>query len=78
MDINIKASSTKLSSYGDCFNIGTGNNISINELASWISDKIEYTERKSGELKHSCADIAKTCRVFEWKATRTLKDFLKK
>jgi len=78
VDINIKASSTELSSYGDCYNVGTGNDISINQLASWISDKIEYTEGKSGELKHSCADISKTCCIFGWKTTRTLKDFLKK
>jgi nucleoside-diphosphate-sugar epimerase len=75
VDINIKASSTELSSYGDCYNVGTGNDISINQLASWISDKIEYTEEKKGELKHSCADISKTCCIFGWKAKRELKFF---
>ncbi len=76
VDINIKASTTELNSYGDYYNVGTGEAISINNLASWISDKIEYTEGKIGELKHSCADITKTCYTFGWKSNRKLKSFL--
>lgn len=78
VDINIKASVTNLDSYGDYYNVGTGNAISINTLASYISDKINYTEGKRGELKHSCADVTKTCYTFGWKANGNLKKFLKK
>ena len=77
VDINIKASTTTLNSYGDYYNVGTGKATSINELASFISDKIEYTKGKIGELKHSCADITKTYYAFDgWTAQRKLKDFL--
>ena len=76
VDINIKSSEIDLKSYGDAYNVGTGEPISINELASLISNKVEYFKNKIGELKHSCADITKTSYTFGWSAERNLKDFL--
>lgn len=76
VDINIKASITDLNLYGDYYNVGTGNSISINDLASWISDKIEYTEGKNGELKHSCANILKTYNTFGWLPKFKIKKWL--
>ena len=55
------------------FNIGTGNSISLNELASLmikISGKplqVQYNDPLDGDIKLSKADISLATRTFDWK-----------
>lgn len=76
VDINIKASLNNLETYGNVYNIGTGQPISILDLSSLISKNIEFREQKKGELKHSCADISKTIATFNWKPSVKIENWL--
>jgi len=53
-------------SAGEVFNIGSGEAVSINQLAEILAEAMEkrhlkpsYAEPRVGEIKHSCADISK-------------------
>jgi len=74
--MNIIASESKLETYGDVYNIGTGKSISILKLASLISSNIQFMQPKIGELKHSCADINKVIKNFAWKSTISIENWL--
>lgn len=63
---NILASKTDLDTYGEVFNIGTGEGISIQEIADLISDyQIKIPERV-GEVLHSKANIDKVKKILGW------------
>ena len=55
------------------FNIGTGNSISIKELASLMikisgkSLQVQYDKPLDGDIKLSKADVSLTTRTFDWK-----------
>jgi len=76
-DINILASLKELPSYGNIYNVGTSKSISINYLASLISNKIEYSSLKIGELKYSCCDNIKTLNTFDWSPKEKVENWLK-
>jgi len=76
VDINIKASRTCLNEYGEVFNVGTGKSISIEKLASLISNDIKFTEQKKAELKNSCANIDKTKDHLDWTAKILIQEWL--
>jgi len=65
---------------GDVYNIGTGNFISVNELAKLIlkssNKKIEIKHRDQGkdEIKHSVADITLAKNELEFIAKQKLQD----
>ncbi|WP_086313926.1 NAD-dependent epimerase/dehydratase [Enterococcus sp. 7F3_DIV0205] len=56
---------TSQDSLGEVYNIGTGEAIDLNKLVSTINDLLEvdlpicYEEERSGDIKHSLADISK-------------------
>lgn len=54
---------------GGCqtFNVGTGTNTSIIELAKMISPEIEFGPRRSGDAKDTLADIAPTTAALGWR-----------
>jgi len=62
---------------GEMFNIGTGKNYSINELADIISgDKIYIPERK-GESRVTLANRSKAENILGWFPKRNLEEYLK-
>jgi len=76
VDINIKVSETNLIDYQQPYNVGTGQHISIKQLASLISDKIEYTHSKVGELKYSCANVSKLQNILSWKSAYGIQEWI--
>jgi len=48
----------------EIFNLGTGNSISINDVAKQFSNNIIYKEARK-ELRHSCADVSKISRFLQ-------------
>ena len=51
----------------EIFNLGTGVNFSINEIANLFEDsKIEYVPKRPGEAEITLADISKTLNMTEW------------
>jgi UDP-glucose 4-epimerase len=63
--------------YGEVFNVGTGTNHSVLELAAMISDNTKMIEPRQGEAYITLANIDKTKKVFGWKPTKNLEDYIK-
>jgi UDP-glucose 4-epimerase len=62
---------------GEIFNLGTGTNYSINELALMFKDDIEYIPKRPGEAWITLADIEKTTSKLNWLPSAKLKDYVK-
>ena len=52
---------------GEVFNVGSGKNYSIQEIADCISDNQVYIEKRTGEMETTFADITKIGEVIGWK-----------
>lgn len=65
------------------YNVGTGNSISVLKLAQTVAqltsapDEIEFKTERAGDIKHSCADVAKITAA-GFKAEMPFKDGLAK
>ena len=56
------------------FNIGTGKNYSINEIADLIGGERTYISSRSGEARETMADISKATQILGWSPTHSLKE----
>lgn len=63
--------------YGEVFNVGSGTNHSVLELAAMISDKTKFIEPRKGEAYITLADTAKIQKIFGWSSTRKLEDYVR-
>ena len=63
--------------YGEVFNVGTGVNYSILELAKMISDDIKMVEPRVGEAYITLANNQKLRDTFGWSPTRTIEEYIK-
>ena len=61
---------------GQVFNLGTGKNYSINELARMFGDDIQYIPRRPGEAKNTLADISKTSEATGWEPKVDIKGYV--
>lgn len=59
----------------DTFNVGTGTNYSVNELAALISDKTVNIGDRIGEARETLADNTKL-KSMGWKPTKDIKDYI--
>ena len=69
---------------GEIFNVGTGTRTTINELARMIIEASRkrslrpiHTRPRPGDVRHSCADIAKARRMLRYSPTVALEDYVK-
>lgn len=62
--------------YGQVYNVGTGKNYSINEVAAFISDNVEYVSPRIGENRITLADNSKIKKVFGWEPKVNLKEWI--
>ena len=78
IDANIKAALNDIDKkfYGQVFNVGSGENISINEIANMIDNNIEYIPPREGEARITLANIKKIKEVFDWSPNMHLKDWV--
>jgi len=71
----------ELASRGDwlaeVFNLGTGTNHSINELAEMFEHEVKYIPARPGEARNTLADITKTTKLLEWKPTQDIREYIK-
>ena len=51
---------------GEVFNVGSGKNYSIKEIADCISDNQVYIDKRDGEMETTLADISKIGSVIGW------------
>lgn len=63
--------------YGEIFNVGTGKNHSVLELAAMISDNTKMIQPRLGEAYITLADNSKLRDVFGWKPTKDLEIYIK-
>lgn len=61
---------------GTPFNIGSGENISVLEIAESISNKIVFVPKREGEMKETLADISKAKKVLGWQPEISLSSYL--
>ena len=77
VNANILASTSKKIGSGEVINIGSGKNISINELADMFGAEKKYM-KPVNEPFANLADISKAKELLKWKPTMTLKDWIRK
>jgi len=58
------------------FNLGSGKNYSINEVAKIFGGETTYIPKRPGEAAVTLADIKFTKQMLEWKPTMKLKDYI--
>ena len=63
--------------YGEVYNVGSGKNYSVNEIASWISDKQVHLPERVGEVRVSLANIDKIKNVFGWEPKVDLEEWVR-
>jgi nucleoside-diphosphate-sugar epimerase len=61
---------------GEIFNVGTGENVSVVELARGVSEDIEFVPSRPGEAKETLADNTKI-KSIGWKPTKNIEDWVK-
>ena len=74
---NILASDSKRVGQGEVINIGSGTNISINEVANMIGDKFEF-KKALKEPFANLASIKKAKKLLDWEPKMDLNSWLKK
>jgi UDP-glucose 4-epimerase len=78
VNANIMAaiSNTEDQYYGKVYNVGTGKNYSINEVAAFISNNVKHISPRIGETRITLADNSKIKKVFGWEPKVNLKDWI--
>tara|TARA_R110000824_G_scaffold69822_2_gene179687 strand:- start:6458 stop:7354 length:897 start_codon:yes stop_codon:yes gene_type:complete len=79
VDANMLAMETdKEEAFGEVFNIGSGSNISILDIANLISDNHEFQPSRLGEAQHTIADITKAKEVLGFNPKGNVSNWIKK
>ena len=60
----------------EIFNIGTGTNFSMNEIAEMFGGEKEYIPERRNEAKETLADNSKAKELLGWSAKHTLPDYI--
>ena len=63
--------------YGQVYNVGSGKNYSVNEIASFISDDTINIPPRIGEARNSLANINKIQKTFAWKPEVDVEQWIK-
>ncbi|MEX1014100.1 MAG: NAD-dependent epimerase/dehydratase family protein [Candidatus Paceibacterota bacterium] len=74
VEANIKAMESNVC--GEIFNIGSGVNHSINEIAKLFPLDRYYTEKRSGDAEETLANIEKAIQLLNWKPEITINEGL--
>jgi len=62
--------------YGTPFNIGSGENYSILEIAKKISSKIIHIDERKGEMKETLSDIGKAKSILGWEPKCKISNYI--
>jgi len=60
------------------FDLGTGINYSINEVAKMFDQPIEYVSKRPGEAEVTLADITQSKKLLRWAPTHSLRAYVEK
>jgi UDP-glucose 4-epimerase len=76
VDANIRAMNYEGQLHGTVFNVGTGKNNSVLELAKMIGDNIKFIPPRPAESKETLADNSKITKEFGWQPTKKIEDYI--
>jgi len=77
VEANILAMQKDHDRYGEIFNVGTGKNYSVQELANMISSNTVMVAPRIGEAYITLADNNKIKEVFGWQPSMRLENYIK-
>ncbi len=79
VNANILAATTDIDDnlYGTVFNVGSGKNYSVNEIAAMISDNTINIPPRVGESRVTLADNTKLSNTFNWQPRINLEEWIK-
>ena len=63
--------------FGEVFNVGTGSNCSVLELANMISDAHVFLPARAGEAKNTLADISKAQQLLKYEPSIKIEEWIK-
>ena len=63
--------------YGQVYNVGSGKNYSVNDIASFISNDTINIPPRIGEARNSLANIDKIYKTFAWKPETDVEQWIK-
>ena len=75
VDANVRAATQDISQWGQVFNIGNGDNRSINEVAALFNHPVEHVEARLEPLI-TLANNKKAFTILGWKPTMTIEEWL--
>lgn len=76
--MNIRAATMDTHEYGEVYNVGTGENYSVIELAKMISNDIVFLDPRPGEARETLANNRKIRETYNWVPTVNIKDWVRK
>ena len=76
VEANMIAAFKKDVNSGNIYNVGSGVNHSVSEIADMISNRQEWIEPRDGEAKETLADISKIKNDFKWNPKIKLQDWI--
>ena len=77
VDANIRAMDYNGNMHGTVFNVGTGKNNSVLELARMIGDNVQFIPPRPAESKETLANNLKIMSHFGWRPTKNIEDYIK-
>ena len=77
VDANIRAMDYNGSMHGTVFNVGTGKNNSVLELARMIGDNVQFIPPRPAESKETLANNLKIMSQFGWGPTKNIEEYIK-
>jgi UDP-glucose 4-epimerase len=77
VDANIRMINYDGDMIGTTFNVGTGKNYSVNEIAELISDNVKFISPRPGEAQETLAGNFKLCYYTGWSPTKCIVDYIK-
>jgi UDP-glucose 4-epimerase len=72
----LAAESTNENVVGEIFNVGTGKNYSVLDIADMIGGEYTFTEPRKGEARETLADINKIKKLLNYEPKTDLKDWI--
>tara|TARA_B100000700_G_C14462989_1_gene587015 strand:- start:154 stop:531 length:378 start_codon:yes stop_codon:yes gene_type:complete len=75
---NIKAALSDESTSGQIYNVGSGTNISILEIAKSFQSPYKHIPPREGEARNTLANISKIKRNLDWTPTVSVEDWIQR
>ena len=76
VNANILAATSDISLSGDVFNVGSGQNYSVLDIAKMMKGEYTFLPERVGEARHTLADITKIKQYFGWEPKKSLLEYM--